>query len=258
VKILDHFRLDGKVAVVTGAAGLFGRQIGEALAEAGAKTYLASRSAENLEALAQQLLAAGGNVAVAPFDQGDEASCRHLLAQILATDGHIDVLVNNAVARPMANWADSLDAWAESMRVNATGLFCMTRLFGEQMAVQGGGSIINIGSIQGMVGPDFTLYEDLDWTTIPDYFYQKGGMIQLTRFAASKLGSNGVRCNVLCPGGFLSGQEPVFVERYSRRTMLRRMANETDLKGAVVFLASDASAYITAATIPIDGGYTAM
>jgi NAD(P)-dependent dehydrogenase (short-subunit alcohol dehydrogenase family) len=110
-----------------------------------------------------------------------------------------------------------------------------------------------------MVGPDYSLYEGLNlgWGIDPDYFVHKGGMIQLTRFAASKLGPRGVRVNVINPGGLLTNQDPQFVARYNARTFLRRMANNTDLKGVIVFLASDASCYITGANIPVDGGYTA-
>ena len=125
------------------------------------------------------------------------------------------------------------------------------------MAENGGGSIVNVGSIQGCVGPDYTLYEGLGCGCPPDYYFHKGGMNQLTRFVASKLGPAGVRCNTIIPGGFLNGQDPRFIERYSARTMLGRMANASDLKGAIVFLASDASNYITGTEIPIDGGYIA-
>jgi len=109
-----------------------------------------------------------------------------------------------------------------------------------------------------VVGPDFSLYEGLGWDIPPDYFFHKGGMIQLTRYAASKLGPQGVRVNCISPGGFFNDQDSVFLERYSARTVLGRMANEEDLQGVIVFLASDASAYITAANIPVDGGYTAI
>jgi NAD(P)-dependent dehydrogenase (short-subunit alcohol dehydrogenase family) len=257
MNVIDSMRLDGKVAVITGGAGLYGRQIVHALAEAGARVFMASRSIETLEQLAATLRDAGYDVHAVAFDQGDPEASQRLLDHVLQTAGRVDVLVNNAVSRPMKDWADPIDAWAESMRINATGLFAITRCFGEQMAKQGGGSIVNVGSMQGMVGPDFTLYEGLGWGAPPDYFFHKGGMIQLTRFTASKLGPHGVRCNVVSPGGFFNNQDQRFVERYEKRTFLGRMANETDLKGAIVFLASDASAYITGANIPVDGGYTA-
>ena len=144
------------------------------------------------------------------------------------------------------------------MKVNATGIFLMTRAFGNHMATQGQGSIINIASIHGMIAPDFSLYEGLDWGAPPDYFFHKGGLIQLTRYAASTLGPKGVRVNAISPGGFANNQEEIFVKRYNAHTFLGRQANEQDLKGAIVFLASDASLYITGANIPVDGGYTAV
>lgn len=255
--VLDSFKLDGKVAVVTGGAGLYGRQIAQALAEAGAKTFMASRDVEKLGRQAEAFRAEGLDVTALPLDQGSESSIDALLAEVVVRCGGVDVLVNNAVLRPMKDWSSPASEFARSMEVNATGVFIMTRTFGEHMAGRGGGSIVNIGSIQGSVGPDFTLYEGLGWGTPPDYFFHKGGMLQLTRYAAAKLGPRGVRVNTISPGGFFNQQDERFVQRYNARTFLGRMANDSDLKGAVVFLASDASAYITGANIAVDGGYTA-
>lgn len=255
--MLDRFRLDGKVALVTGGAGLFGRQIVEAVAEAGAKTFMASRDLAKLEAQAELFRACGLDVQARELDQSDEASVIRLREELEREAGRVDVLVNNAVARPMKDWSDSADAFVQSMATNATGMFLMVRAFGDAMAARGSGSIVNVGSIQGMVGPDYTLYEGLNWGTPPDYFFHKGGLVQLTRFAAAKLGSRGVRVNVISPGGFYNGQDARFVERYNARTFLGRLANDSDLKGAVVFLASDASAYVTGVNLPVDGGYTA-
>ncbi len=257
MNVLESFNLNSKVAVMTGGAGLYGRQIAEALAEAGAKTFMASRNIKKLESQAQKFRDAGLDVTALQFDQGDESSIERLLGRVVDSAGVVDILVNNSVARPMGDWSDPTDAWVESMRVNATGLFSITRTFGDYMAAHGGGNIVNIGSMQGMIGPDFSLYEGLDWGCAPDYFFHKGGLIQLTKYVASKLGPHGVRCNAISPGGFFNNQDEIFVERYNQRTFLGRMANETDLKGIVVFLASDASAYITGANIPIDGGYVA-
>jgi len=250
--------LDGKIALVTGGAGLYGRQIVGALAAAGAHTVMASRDVTALQAYAGQLKAEQGfDVSVYNLDQADATSVTRLHDRLIDDLGGVDVLVNNAVARPMKDWADPLEAWAQSMAVNATGLFNMTRTFGDLMAQGGRGSIINVGSIQGVVGPDFTLYEGLGTSTPPDYFFHKGGMIQLTRYAASKLGPQGVRVNCISPGGFFHEHDPVFLKRYSDRTFLGRMANEQALRGVIVFLASEASAYITGTNIPVDGGYTA-
>lgn len=255
--VLDSFKLEGKVALVTGGAGLFGRQIVIALAEAGATTVVASRNVQALEDQAQTLRATGLNVTAMELDQSNEASVTALRDRVLAEQGQVDVLVNNAVMRPMKSWDDGHDAFAQSMAVNATGMYLMIRAFGDHMAERGAGSIINIGSIQGMVGPDFSLYEGLGLDAPPDYYFHKGGLVQLTRYAASRLSPKGVRVNCLSPGGFFNDQGQEFVERYNKRTFLGRMANEEDLKGAIVFLASDASAYVTGANLAIDGGYTA-
>ncbi len=257
MSIIDRFRLDGRVAVVSGGAGLYGRQIVEALAEAGATAVMASRNVANLEEVVAELTARGLRAAAMPLDQGEPDSITALRDRVLDAHGRVDVLVNNAVLRPMKGWNDPIDAFTESMRVNAVGVYHMTRVFGDAMAERNAGSIINIGSIQGMVGPDFTLYEGLGMDSPADYFFHKGGMLQLTRYAAARLGPRGVRVNTLSPGGFLSNQSPEFIERYNARTFLGRMAGDDDLKGAVVFLASDASAYVTGANLVVDGGYTA-
>jgi NAD(P)-dependent dehydrogenase (short-subunit alcohol dehydrogenase family) len=255
--IQQLFDLHGKVAVVTGGAGLYGRQIVEALAEAGARTFMASRNLDQLKAQAELFRKDGLEVTALRLDQGSEASVLELLDTVVREAGGVDVLVNNAVLRPMRDWSSPVADFAKSLDVNGTGLLAITRAFGEHMAACGGGSIINVGSIQGHVGPDFTLYEGLDWGCAPDYFFHKGGMAQLTRFAASKLGPRGVRVNEIVPGGFFNDQDPRFVARYNARTFLGRMAGPEDLKGVIVFLASDASAYVTAASIAVDGGYTA-
>jgi NAD(P)-dependent dehydrogenase (short-subunit alcohol dehydrogenase family) len=255
--VRELFDLTGRVALVTGGAGLYGRQIVEALAEAGARTFMASRNLEQLAKQAEVFRRAGLDVTPLRFDQGSEESIGELLGQMIAAAGGVDILINNSVARPMGDWSDPVANFAKSMEVNATGLFAVTRAFGEHMAERGRGSIVNVGSIQGMVGPDFTLYEGLDWGAPPDYFFHKGGLVQLTRYAAAKLGPRGVRVNAIVPGGFFNHQDPRFVARYNARTFLGRMANETDVKGIIVFLASDASAYVTGTAITVDGGYTA-
>jgi NAD(P)-dependent dehydrogenase (short-subunit alcohol dehydrogenase family) len=260
VNVLDTFSLKGKTALVTGGAGLYGRQIVRALAEAGARTLTASRNLAALRAFAVELVSRGLDVTALRLDQGDERSVLSLRDEVLKQAGRLDVLVNNAVLRPMTKgFEDGAPAFAESMRVNATGLFVITRAMGDVMAAGGGGSIINIGSIHGMIGPDPPIYEGTDmhgW--YPDYFFHKGGMINFTRFVASYYGPRGVRCNCVSPGGFRTEKMPeAFVRSYSRRTFLGRLANQTDLKGIIVFLASDASSYITGANIPVDGGYTA-
>ena len=255
-KVLETFELGGKVALVTGAAGLFSKQIVEALAEAGARVFAADYDIKKLEEEAKGWQQDGLDVIALKFDQSSEKSINSLFNSIISQVGQVHVLVNSAVMRPMKDWDSPTKDFAKSMQVNATGIFMMIRKFGDYLAAHGGGSIINIGSIQGMIAPDFSLYEGLGWGTLPDYFFHKGGLIQLTRYAASKLGPKGVRVNIISPGGFFNNQDERFVQRYNVRTFLGRMANEQDLKGAIVFLASDASQYVTGANIVVDGGYT--
>lgn len=259
MSILDQFSLKGKVALITGGAGLYGRQLVTALAEAGAKTFVAARSLDACEAVAAAHRERGLDVTALQYDQSDEASILALRDAILEKAGTIDILVNNAVLRPMKNaFQDTAESFDLSMQVNATGLFLMTRAFGDVMAERGKGAIVNVGSIHGMIGPDETLYRGTEMSGwYPDYFFHKGGMINFTRFTASYYGPKGVRCNCVSPGGFFNEQPGPFVERYNERTFLGRLANDEDLGGIIVFLASDASSYITAANIPVDGGYTA-
>ena len=258
MNVLESFALDGRVAIVTGGAGLYGRQIVEALAEAGPHVFTASRGQAALEAFASELRVRGLQVEARQLDLASEDSILALRDGIMAQTGRVDILVNNAVLRPMLSHDAPKEQWEQSMQVNATGLFLISRAFGQVMAEAGQGSIVNIGSIQGLIGADDWLYEEVPWTGfIPDYFFHKGGMLNLTRYMAGVLGPKGVRVNTLSPGGFFNNQGDAFVSRYERRTFLDRMADERDLKGAVVFLASDASAYVTGANLVVDGGYTA-
>jgi len=255
---LDLFSLKSKTALVTGGAGNFGRQIVRALAGAGASVTIASRNLEALEKSVAEFRAEGLDVRALRMDQGDEASIREAVRSFSAENGSLDILVNNAVARPLKDgYFSPASAIEESLHVNGTGLILVTRAFGEILA--DGGSILNIGSIMGLVGLEPLNYRGTDidgW--VPDYFFHKGGMANLTRFLASYYGPRGIRVNCLHPGGLRSESQPeAFVTNFSERTCLGRLANETDLMGAIVFFASDASAYITGTNLPVDGGYTA-
>lgn len=251
------YTLEGKVIVLTGGAGLYGRGLTSHLASCGAVLILASRNLGALEKVAAEESAQGRQVHARQYDQGDPDSIAMLCKSVLDDFGPAYGLVNNSVARPMKSASAPISDWEDSMKINATGLFAITRAFAETMAQHGGGAIVNIGSIQGVVGPDYSLYEGLDMHAIPDYFFHKAGMIGLTRFFAARYGPQRVRVNCVSPGGFLSGQHPTFVERYCKATFLRRMANDQDLGGPVAFLLSEASAYVTGVNLPIDGGYTA-
>ena len=251
------FSLSGQVVVLTGGAGLYGHGLASQLAAAGSTLVLASRNTEALQKVADAERKRGFDVHVRSLDQDQEASVVALRDSVLKDFGRVDGLVNNAVGRPMKRMQDPAASWEASMRTNATGLFLISRAFGDAMAAQGHGSIVNIGSIQGMIGPDFTLYEDTAMGAAPDYFFHKGGMINLTRYLASHYGPKGVRVNCLSPGGYYDGQPEKFVERYKRKTYLRRMAGDDDLGPPVIFMLSEAARYITGANLPVDGGYTA-
>ena len=258
MNVLDAFSLKNKVALVTGGAGLYGRQIVRAMAEAGARTYIASRHVDALEKVAAEHRALGHDVRALGLDQSDEPSILAVRDAIVKESGALHILINNAVARPVKKgYFDDAAAIDESMRVNGTGLILVTRAMGEAMA--NGGSIVNIGSMMGLVGLEPLNYRGTDmsgWS--PDYFFHKGGMANLTRFLASYYGPRAIRVNCVHPGGLQHPSHPAaFVRNYGERTCLGRLANDTDLMGIIVFLASDASVYVTGANIPVDGGYTA-
>lgn len=258
MNVLESFSLKGKVALVTGGAGMYGHCITAALTEAGATTYLASRNVSNCKKLADEFCSKGYDVKAGRLDLADEKSMDDLYKRIISEQGKVDILINNAVLRPMHNYDDSIEKFRLSMEINATAVFYLSRLFSQSMIEKKWGSIINIGSYMGILGPDFALYEGLDMDAPPDYFFHKGGLNQLTKYLGSRLGKYNIRVNSICPGGYeTSEMNEEFKSRYKKKTFLNRLANEDDIKGIVVFLASDASSYITGAIIPLDGGYIA-
>lgn len=257
--VMKLFDMTDKVAIVTGGAGKYGSPMVEALAEAGATVIVASRSLEKNEAFAEGLRQKGLKVFAEQYDQGDEQSIFALRDRVVEKYGKIDVLVNNSALRGC--FADgSMAGFAESLRVNGAGLYILSDAVAQVMIKNGGGSIINIGSYMGNLGPNEPLYEGADGMTAlkaADYFYHKSGMHNLTRFLAGKLGPHAIRCNCLALGGLFANQHPAFVENYNKATYLGRLAVEEDVKGMIVYLASDASKYLTGTVIPLDGGYSA-
>ena len=268
MSLAAQFDLSGKTAVVTGAVGLLGRRHCQALAEAGATVVVADRGQAACDALAQEL---GGQSFGWAADVADADSLRALLGEILRRTGRVDVLVNNAAINDMVeNPATALESscfenyplelWQRSLEVNVTGVFLCSQILGAEMARAGRGSIINIGSTYGVVAPDQSLYRDAEGR---QQFYKsavypttKGAVLAFTRFLAAYWGEVGVRVNSLSPGGVENGQNAYFIGEYARRTPLKRMAGPADFMGALLFLASDASAYVTGANLPVDGGYT--
>lgn len=256
--MIERFSLKEKVILLTGGAGLYGRGLTADLAAAGATLIIASRNIDKCEEVANHECRLGHRVIAEHFDQASEQSIKSLLERILAAHGRVDGVVNNSMLRPMNIDHHPITGFDESMHVNATGIFLMHHYFGNAMAENRDGSIVNISSIQGMIGPNLNLYADTDMgTPCPDYFFHKGGMINLARYYASILGPRNVRVNCLAPGGYFNNQPEPFIQRYKDQTFLGRMADDKDLGGAVVFLLSEASRYITGAVLPVDGGYTA-
>ena len=255
----DLFRLDGRVALVTGGAGIYGIHITRALAEAGAHVVIASRNSEQCKEVAGTLGEEGLKVSGAELDLGSSESIQALCEEIVSEFGKLDILFNNAVARAGGDPSTvTQEDWIGAMKVNSTGFFMSCKIFGEQMVKQRSGVIVNISSIYGVVGPNFNIYEGTDITSPANYAFAKGGMINFTRYAASYYGRFGIRVNCISPGGFQTDQPETFIKNYSKQTPLGRMATDDDIKGAAVFLASDASAYITGHNLMVDGGWTAI
>ena len=256
---LDLFRLDGRIALVTGGAGIYGVHISRALAEAGAHVVIASRNLDQCQKTAGELSDEGLKVSAAVLDLGSSGSIQALCDEVVSKFGKLDVLFNNAVARAGGDPSTVTEEdWESAMKVNSTGFFMSCKIFGEQMIKQGSGVIVNISSIYGVVGPNFNIYEGTDITSPANYAFAKGGMINFTRYAASYYGRFGIRVNCISPGGFQTDQPDIFIENYAKQSLLGRMATDDDIKGAAVFLASDASAYITGHNLMVDGGWTAI
>lgn len=262
---LDLFSLKGKVALITGGRAMYGKGCSIALADAGAKLYLASHSPGSAKEMAATLIQDGAEVEVVAFRQEDAQSIKDMVSLVTEREGRIDVFVNASRVIPKGGigWMQEEAGLDWAVRVNSAGMLYMTTLVAEQMAKQGGGSIINFGSMMGLVGVEQHNYDGEpgmgDGAHSHDYALNKSGIISWTRHAASYYGRYGVRLNTLCPGGLESDRTPpIFRDNYAKHTQLGRLANGDDIKGAVLFFASDASAYITGVTLPVDGGYTAI
>ena len=262
MSILDMFSLQGRVAIVTGGYGLYGQHISRALAEAGATTVIASRNDEKCRAYAEKLEKDGCKAVGMALDLSCEDSINQTIDEINKRFGRIDILINNAVLRDgIADLDDcTQEGWEKAQKVNSTGLMLITKRVVGYMKEQQSGNIINISSIQGVRGPRFVVYEGTDMSSGINYTYDKWGMIGFTKWIANKYGKYNIRCNVISPGGYLAGGEhpdkASFFESYKKLTPLGRFADDDDIKGPVVFLASDASAYITGENIMLDGGWT--
>ena len=261
MSVLDTFSLKGKKVLVTGGAGGYGTHVSEAVAEAGATTIIASRSEQKRQKVVQGLTEAGYEAHSYYLDQGKEEVIGKLHRELTERFGPMDVLINGAVLRPCHGYDCTLNEWRESMEVNSTGLLHITRLFAQEMIKQRSGSIVNVSSTYGMVAPTLSLYAGMPpamGDAAGDYWFNKAGMINLNRYFAARLAEHNIRVNTISPGGLSSqGTVEPFLSRYCQATFLGRMAKPDDIKGAIVFLASDASAYITGINLPVDAGFTA-
>ncbi len=272
------FDLTGRVAIVTGGVGLLGKQHCRALRSVGAHVVVADVSQGAAVAFAKELDAeafAGGEKPRAlglGVDVTSPASLEAAREAILGTFGRIDVLVNNAAINDMFESPQAgaelskfehypLELWKRSLEVNVTGVFLCSQVLGTVMARAGKGSIINVASTYGLVAPDQSIYKKPDGTQSfyksASYPATKGAVLSFSRFLAAYWGHAGVRVNTLCPGGVENNQDEYFTVNYSKKTPLGRMAHSDEMGGAIVFMASDASSYMTGAAVVVDGGWTA-
>ena len=259
----ELFDLTGKVAIVTGGRGLYGASITEGLCEAGAIVIVASRNGAKCEEYAETLRAKGYKAEGMSLDLSDDASIKKLAADIWEKYGRIDVLVNNAVdRRNMTSLADATrEKLQESASTNLNGQILLSQAVIEYMIKQNEGSIVNISSMRGLDCPHFPLYPE-GWGDQPvNYTTEKWAMVGLTKYMAGRYGKHHIRVNCIAPGGFNPGlsDDPIrkqFVDNYIENCPLRCWANEDDIKGPVVFLASKAANYVTGATLVMDGGWT--
>jgi NAD(P)-dependent dehydrogenase (short-subunit alcohol dehydrogenase family) len=274
VHIRELFDLTDEVAIVTGGSRNLGYDAAEALAEAGAHVVITARDGARAEEAAERLAAQTGRIVVGmPLEVTDEAGWATLVAETMRRFGRLDILVNNAGGRGVvygepdphldlaAHFLEDrpLAAWRHVLDVNLTGVFLGCRAVAKVMKAARKGKIINIASIDGMVGRDLRVYERTGLNpTVPDYLAAKAGVINLTRGIAVVLAPFGIHVNCISPGGFFRNQPARFVENYTRLTPLGRMGRDgIDLKGAIVFCASKASDFMVGHNLVLDGGFTA-
>lgn len=256
--------LRDRVALITGGAGHIGLAIGEALAELGATIvvldFAEAMSLQVAERLHSQYGVTSWHLAV---DLEQEEVVRTVPDRVLERFSQLDILVNCASligASSLPGWAtpflqQQAATWRRALEVNLTAVFILTQVCAEALKASGHGSVINISSIYGMVGPNMSLYEGATMGNPAAYAASKGGLLQLTRWLATVLAPE-VRVNAITPGGVWRNQPESFYKRYVELTPLKRMAVEEDLKGAIVYLASDLSAYVTGHNLIVDGGWT--
>ena len=273
-KVFAAFDLTGRVSVVTGGPGLLGRQFCRTLADAGSAVVIVDIDGQKTAALSEEMEKEGYRVLGSKTDITHPASVQSMVRSTLKTFGRLDILVNSAAldpkfdpaalagqATPLGSFEDyPVESWKQALDVNLTGTFLCCQAAVRPMLEQGRGVIINICSTYGLVGPDQRLYQRQGRQTSykPVYYsVTKAGVMGLTRYLAAYYAGRNIRVNALTPGGVFNGHEPEFLKAYSARTVLGRMAEPQEMNGALLFLASDASSYMTGANLVVDGGWTA-
>ena len=274
MKIQEKFDLTGRVAVVTGGVGLLGAEFCRTLAEAGASVAVVDLNGSASQAAAEALTNSGYNALAVSADITQPDSVNAAVENVLSAFGRIDVLVNSAALDPKFDpdavnkgitpgaFEDyPLDLWNSALNVNLTGMFLMTQACVKPMIEQGKkGSLINICSTYGLNGPDQRIYikEGRRVAFKPVYYtVTKAGVMGFTKYLAAYYAETEIRVNALTPGGVFNNHEDYFVKNYSAKTILGRMAKKDEMNGALLFLASDASSYMTGNNVVVDGGWTA-
>lgn len=254
---VDLFNLKDKTAIVTGGAGLLGESMCRALHEYGANVAIADVDKEASSELEDEL---GDGCKFVKTDITSEKSIESTIEDVEENFGTVDILVNNAYPRNEkygCKYEDiTLESWKENIDLHLNGYFNITKKVSERMMEEENGVIINIGSIYGIQAPDFDIYENLEMTSPAEYSAVKGGILNFTRYLASYLSDYNIRVNSISPGGVFNDQKEEFVENYEDKVPLGRMGEPEDIQGAIVFLASDASSYVTGHNLVVDGGWT--
>ncbi len=270
-EIFEKFSLKGRVALVTGGAGLLGKEFCLTLAQAGAIVYAADLNENAARFVAEDLCRQGFEAYGIRLDVTDPTSARTVVDEIVDRSKRLDILVNSAAMDPKfdpqhAQTASNafedypLKSWQDAVNVNLTGPFLVSQAAARQMVKQNKGSIINICSTYGLGGPDQRIYEKpgKPKTYKPVYYtVTKAGILGLTKYMATYYAGTDIRVNALTPGGVFNGHDDEFVRNYSARTVIGRMAHKDEMNGGLLFLASDASSYMTGSNLIIDGGWTA-
>ena len=269
-KSSELFSLANKVVVVTGGAGLLGQVFCQALVDVGAHVAIVDLDLASAETAAKKINKSDAQKVVAfESDITSPESVTQMVANVVKQLGRIDVLVNNAASKGSSldaffeSFEDySLKTWREVMSVNIDGLFLVAQAVGKQMKKQGGGSIIQTSSIYGVVAPDQRIYEGSEYNgrainTPAVYSASKAAVNGLTSYLSTYWASSKIRVNSLTPGGIASGQNSEFNKKYSNRVPLGRMGEASELVGALIYLASDASSYVTGQNLIVDGGLSA-